>query len=148
MALSSLLVALAWVAPVTASPADSVRLELRVPREVPSGRPVPVRLELVNPGSAPATLYLRGREIAFDVVVTRPDGSPVWRRLAGAAIPAILQVRRLAPGERMSFEARWAQRTDAGRPVAPGDYLVKGALLTDQEPLETEPAPLRILPRR
>lgn len=131
---------------MTAPRADSVRFEVRVPREVTAGRPVPIRLTLVNAGDSAAVLYLRGRPIAFDIVITRPDGTLVWRRLAGAAIPAILQVRRFAPGEGTSFEARWTQRTDAGRPVPPGDYLVRGVLLTDAKPLETRPAPLRILP--
>jgi hypothetical protein len=71
----------------------------------------------------------------------------VWRRLEGAIVPAVLQVRSLAPGEVLEFHDTWPQRTNLGAAVGPGDYLVTGVLPTDPPAeLRTHAAPLRILP--
>jgi hypothetical protein len=126
---------------------DSVRLELRVPPAASSGQPVPVQLRLRNSGAEPATVYLRGREIAFDIVVTRAGGDTIWHRLEGAAIPAIAQVRRLGPGEELVLEDRWSGRDRNGKPVPVGDYQVSGSLLTDREPMRAGPVALRVVSR-
>jgi intracellular proteinase inhibitor BsuPI len=127
------------------SGADPLRLELDAPAEVPAGAPVPLRLRLRNTGTQPAVVYLRGREITFDLLISRSDRDTVWRRLAGDPIQAIVQVKRLDPGAEIVLEDRWNQRDRAGRPVTPGDYLVQGVLFTDQpEPLMTPRARLRI----
>jgi hypothetical protein len=124
---------------------DSLRLDIQVPAVAAAGEAVPVRLRLKNEGAEPAVVYLRGRKIAFDVVVTRAGGDTVWQRLEKALIPAILQVRRLAPGEELVLDDRWDQRDRAGEAVAPGDYRVSGALLTDRpEPMVTGSVPLHI----
>jgi hypothetical protein len=102
---------------------------------------------VTNAGSEPFALYLRGRTITFDVTVVRVGGPVVWRRLEGATIPAILQVKTLAPGEDLRLAERWPQRTNGGEPVGPGDYEVRGTLPTDaREPLATPTATLRIVP--
>jgi Intracellular proteinase inhibitor len=134
---------------MTTSPADSLLFQIHAPAEVQEGQSVPITLRLRNAGPEPAVRYFRGRDITFDIVVTRVDGSAVWRRLAGAAIPAIVQVRRLEPGEQLEFKDQWRQRTDRGQPVSPGSYLLHGILLTDApEALETPRVPLRVLPHR
>ena len=126
--------------------ADSLRLSLDVPREARAGAPVPMALRVENAAARPLDLYLRGRTIAFDLVVERADGRPIWRRLEGEMVPAIVQLRTLAPGEVLELRARWNGRTARGAP-APGDYVVRGLLLTDgPDPLATPAAPLRILP--
>ena len=93
------------------------------------------------------TLYLRGRTIAFDIVVAREDGTVVWRRLEGQVVPAIIQVKELASGEVVELRGEWNQRTARGRPVGAGLYSVRGELLTDTPlPLATAPVQLRIGP--
>jgi hypothetical protein len=127
--------------------ADSMTLSLSVPGEVPHGAPVSLTLRATNHGARPATLYMRGRPPAFDVVVTDARGRVVWRRLRGATISMVLQVRELAPGESLEFTDQWNQRTNAGEPVPPGVYHVTGRLLTDTDhPLEAPAAQLRITP--
>jgi hypothetical protein len=122
-------------------------VELSVPEHVRAGEPVPLTLRATNRGVRGATLYLRGRPIAFDVIVTNPRGKVVWRRLQGATISMVLQVRELAPGESLELEGTWDQRTNAGVRVPPGEYRLTGRLLTDTErPLESPPVRLRITP--
>jgi hypothetical protein len=113
---------------------------------VPAGEPVPVTLRLTNTTSKPITLYLRGRTIAFDLTVTRASGEVVWRRLEGETVPAILQVRELAPGEVLELEDAWDQATNLGEPASPGNYQVQGAVLTDRpEPIRTPAVPISIV---
>lgn len=104
-------------------------------------------LRVENPVGAPAVLYLRGRDPVLDLVVSRPDGSPVWRRLDGAVIPAIVRLETLPPGGALEVRATWDQRTAADEPAPPGDYSIAGELLTDASPLRAPPRPLRIVPR-
>ena len=125
----------------------SMTLRIVVPARVRVCEPVPITLRLTNTGRKPVTAYLQGRPTAFDIVVTRADGSPVWRRLEGAVVPAVLQVRTLAPGEVLELTDTWSQQTNAGTVVGPGEYLVTGVLPTDPPAeLRTGPARLRIMP--
>jgi intracellular proteinase inhibitor BsuPI len=122
-------------------------LHLVLPARVRVGEGVPITLRLTNADRRAASVYLQGRPAAFDIVVTRRDGTPVWRRLEGAVVPAVLQVHSLAPGAVLKFHDNWPQRTNLGAAVEPGDYLVTGVLPTDPPAeLRTRPAPLRILP--
>jgi uncharacterized protein (DUF58 family) len=126
---------------------DSMTLHLSVPPRVRAGEPVPVTLSVTNRGTTPLTLYLKGRPIAFDVVVRRKGGEIVWRRLHGATIAMVLRVETVPPGDSLRLEDVWPQRTQAGAPVEPGDYTVTGELPTDgPEPLRSAAAPLRIDP--
>jgi Intracellular proteinase inhibitor len=122
-----------------------LRLELELPAEVPLGDSVSFKVRLRNLGEKPAVVYLRGREITFDVVVTRTNGDTVWHRLRGEPVQAIVQVRQLASHEELQLQDLWDQRDGRGRPVRPGDYLVQGMLFTDQPtPLMTPKEALRI----
>jgi len=123
---------------------DSMTVELSAPPTVRTGEPVPLTIRVTNRGAAPATLYLRGRPIAFDLIVTDARGKVVWRRLQGAITSMVLQVRVLEPGDTLTLEDTWQQRTNAGSPVPAGVYHLKGQLLTDAKPLETAPVSLRI----
>ena len=130
----------------TALIADSMAVELSAPDQVRAGDPVQVTIRVTNRGSAPHTLYLRGRPIAFDLIVTDARGKVVWRRLQGATISMVLQVRELKPGETLTLEDVWHQRTNAGAPVDPGEYRLKGQVLTDTDhPLESPISSLRII---
>ncbi|HZM26076.1 MAG TPA: BsuPI-related putative proteinase inhibitor [Gemmatimonadales bacterium] len=126
---------------------DSMTLDVSVPHNVRAGEPVALAIHLTNSGTAPMTLYLRGRPAAFDLIVTDTRGKIVWRRLENAVTSMALQVRELAAGESLTFEDVWSQRTNAGAVVQPGEYRVKGQLLTDTDtPLETPLRSFRITP--
>src|SRR5687767_15473323 len=56
---------------------------LEVPSRIGVGAPVPMRLRVRNTTSAPLDLYLRGREVTFDITVADSTGDAVWRRLEG-----------------------------------------------------------------
>jgi hypothetical protein len=126
---------------------DSMTLELSAPNQVRAGEPVPFIIRVTNRGTGPVTLYLRGRPVAFDLIVTDARGKVTWRRLENATVSMILQVRELASGETLTFEDVWPQHTNAGNPVQPGEYRVKGELLTDTDtPLTTQVHTFRITP--
>jgi hypothetical protein len=126
---------------------DSMTLELSAPHEVRAGEPVALAIRLTNTGKEPMTLYLRGRPIAFDLIVTDARGKIVWRRLENAVTSMVLQVRELPPGETLTFEDVWTQRTNAGALVQPGEYRVKGEVLTDTDtPLKTPVHSFRVVP--
>ncbi|HEX5386190.1 MAG TPA: BsuPI-related putative proteinase inhibitor [Gemmatimonadales bacterium] len=140
-----LLAAALALTPAAAPAADTMTLHISAPAQVSSGEPVPITITLTNDGDRPLTLLLRGRPIAFDIVVRRYDGTVAWRRLAGAAIAMVLQVRELAPGESIDLRDTWRQTNNAGRFVAPGDYTIQGLLLTDGDrQIASDVVPLRI----
>jgi len=116
---------------VTAQTFDSLRFDLIAPAEARFGRAVPITLRLTNVSPRAVEAHFLGREIAFDIVVSRADGTPVWRRLEGAIVPGILQVRMIAPGETLEWRDVW-------RPANPGRYRLQGILPADEpEPLRT-----------
>ncbi len=133
--------------PMTGTGSDSLHLELVLPPSVHPGERVPIELRVRNQTARTLDLYLRGRTPTFDVVVTRPDGELVWRRLEDEIIPAILQLRPLASGEQLEVDATWDQRGNSGRPVEPGDYAARGLLLVEGNPLPTPLVPFRVLAR-
>jgi hypothetical protein len=124
--------------------ADSLSLRVVAPAEVSTGELVPMMLHVRNITDRPLDLYLRGRVIAFDLVVTDAAGAEVWRRLAGEVIPAILRIETLAPGGVLELRDTWDQRGRGGAPVPPGSYSIRGELLTEDGLLASPAAPLRI----
>ena len=126
---------------------DSLRVELIVPDRVRAGETVRFTLQVQNVTARTFDLYLRGRESTLDVEVSRATGDVVWRRLAGAVIPAIVHVRPLAPRERFELTAEWDQRDDKGKPVGPGEYKARALLLVEGAPLAAEPKTFRIVAR-
>lgn len=118
---------------------------LDVPATVAAGATVPIRLRVRNTTSAPLDLYLRGREITFEITIVDSSGDAVWRRLDGKIVPAILQIRTLAPGETLELSDRWDQKSADGSQVVPGRYLVRGEVVTDGESSLVAPAvPLEV----
>jgi len=129
------------------APGRLTRLTLEAPGEVGAGSALAFRLVLSNDDTMPVVLYLRGREPTFDLRVSGAGGEVVWERLAGAQIQAIIRAETLEPGARREFADRWPLVDRRGLPVAPGEYVLEGALLTDApEPLRTAPRPLRVTP--
>jgi hypothetical protein len=125
---------------MTADRPDSLRLHLLAPAAARAGAPVPITIRVANGGGRPLELHLQGRGIAFDVVVKDEAGTVVWRRLEGAFIQGILQLKTLAPGESFDLDAAWT-------PTAPGTYTVEGVLPTDEpQPLRTPVARVTVTP--
>ena len=132
---------------VTALAPESLHIRLDVPAETRTGRAVRIVIKLENRGERPLELYLRGRTIAFDIFIATADGQPVWQRLKDEVIPAIIQLKTLAPGEVLELKEEWDQRSNDGEVAGPGSYMVRATILTDgPRPLETDPASLRIVP--
>jgi hypothetical protein len=62
---------------------------------------------------------------------------------AGSAARTMMGALRLYPldaGKSLSFRHTWNQQADTGRLVPPGDYTIRGVLLTD------DPKGLRLAP--
>ena len=128
-------------------PAAAATVSVVVPPTVAHGATVPIAVRVKNPTSAPLDLYLRGREVTFDIVVTDSDGRVIWRRLQGEPIPAILQVRTLQPGEVLELDHQWDQRTTRGNQTAAGTYDVRATVLTDgSSTLESDEGSFEIRP--
>ena len=127
------------------SSADSLRLRLDVPDRVPAGATVPITLHVENTTDRTLTLYLVGRTITFDIIVERPDGAVVWRRLEGVVVPAILRLDTLPAGEELVLESTWDQRSNAGETVPAGEYRVRAEVLTEGEPLGSGVRALRVV---
>jgi hypothetical protein len=87
---------------------------------------------VTNPSKTPATLYLMGRAPTADFLITDSRGSAVWNLRHGETLMASLQVYPLAAGKSLSFRKIWDQRSNSGKPVLAGNYLVRGVLLTDR----------------
>jgi hypothetical protein len=91
------------------------------------------------------TLQLLGRTPSADFRISDPRGRLVWSRLRGQTLLGALRLFPLDAGRSLSFREVWNQRTDAGGPVAPGEYLIRGVLLTDDpDGLASPPARLLI----
>lgn len=118
------------VAPVP-DPVAGAKVSLVVPDTVARGAKVPIVIRVSNTTSAPLDLYLRGRDIAFDITVTDSTRAEVWRRLEGETVLAIIQIKTLGPGETLELSDDWDQRTGSGRPAAAGVYGIRGSVLTD-----------------
>ena len=123
-------------------------VSLDVPGSVPAGAVVPIKVRVRNATDAPLDLYLRGRDVTFDIAITDSAGDAVWSRLTGEPVQAILQLRTLAAGEVLELSHDWDQRSQRGSSVPPGQYTIRGTVLTDgTTTLESPPAQLEIVPR-
>ncbi len=86
---------------MTAAPQrpDSITFTVVAPHSVRRGEAVPITLRLTNTSARTLNLYLTGRTITFDIIVTRADGKVVWRRLEHVTGQQIVQVKTLTPGD-------------------------------------------------
>jgi len=106
---------------------------------------VPLVFTVTNTSGAPVTLELLGRTPTADFRVSDSEGRTIWSRLRGQTLLGALRLYPLHAGKSLSFRQTWNQCTDSESPVPPGDYLVRGVLLTgDREGLASPPVRLRI----
>lgn len=129
--------------PATMS-SDSLTIALDAPATLSAGRSDSITIRLTNRTDRTLDLSLRGRDITFDLIVSREDGTVIWRRLEGEVVPAILRLEQLAPRAELVLEATWDGRDQAGRPLPPGNYGLRGEVLTETAPLVTPERRLRI----
>src|SRR5688500_2854511 len=128
-------------------PVEGVKVSLVVPDTAAPGGLVPIAIRLTNTTASPVELYLRGRVITFDIVITDAAGNDVWRLLQGEPVLAILQLRTLGAGETLNLTHEWDQRTLRGTRAAEGTYTVRGEILTDgSSSLVSDVARLVVLP--
>ena len=106
---------------------------------------MPLVFTVTNVDSAPVTLQLLGRVPTADFRVTDLHGRSIWSLLRGETLLGPLRLVPLEAGESLSFQYNWDQHTDDGKAVAPGEYVVRGVLLTDERGgLSSEEVRLRI----
>ena len=118
---------------------------LHAPETAPAGTLLYIIMRIQNPSEQKLELYLSGRETVCDLTVTNAAGDVVWRRLEGEVTQGILRLELLEPGQTLEFRETWDQRDNAGLPVPPGTYSVRGAVLTDgSSTLEAGPEVFRI----
>ena len=108
-----------------------VTLTMDAPARVRLGDSLAVVVRIANTGRAPATLYLRGRDITVDLEV-RNDAGVAWRKLENAVIPALLRLESLAPGQRIELTEHWT-------PTQRGSFTVVAMLLGERDPYVTAP---------
>ncbi|MBV9109968.1 MAG: hypothetical protein JO306_11220 [Gemmatimonadetes bacterium] len=108
----------------TAATSGPVSLLLDVPARVRVGDEVPLAATLVNRSGESVTLPGEGP----DFVVTRADGSEVWRRSRHAAAPSSPDPIILKPNDMHGSGYAWDQHDDDGRPVLAGTYRVRAVL--------------------
>ena len=114
------------------SQADSIEVLISSPTYAVVGDDVPISVVVRNGTERRIDLHLTGRDIAFDIIVERPDSAVVWRRLAHVTVQQILQLKPLAPGESFTLSDRW-------RAYEPGEFRIRAELPTDGDPLYADP---------
>jgi hypothetical protein len=125
---------------------QDMTVELELPDTVQLGEEVPITLRVTNAATEPVELWMTGDPVAFDLFVTRLDGTEVWRRLYGEVVADILQQRLLQPGEAIEFSEQWEQRDNHGSPIAPGTYFVLGVVPAEDLDLSSDRRELVVLP--
>lgn len=114
---------------------SALALELRVPSAVGYGQPVPLTLLVRNTSARPVWLETGDKDFAFTFSIALTGDVAVWNRLHSLSGPrlTILKMHAIAPGDSMQFQDTWDQQDDRGTQVAPGTYVVRGALNTQQD---------------
>ena len=108
---------------------------------------MPLVFSVLNPGNPSVTLQLLGREPTADFRISDSHDRVVWSRLRGQTMLGALRLHPLGAGKRLRWRHTWDQRTDSRKLVPPGEYLVRGVLLTDVPGgLASPPFRLRITP--
>jgi hypothetical protein len=106
---------------------------------------VPLVFAVTNAGKVPVTLQLLGRIPSADFQVSDSRGRMVWTRLRGQTMLGALRLYPLNGGKTLTFREVWKQRGDDGKLVPPGEYLIRGVLLSDDpKGLASPPARIRI----
>ena len=92
---------------------------------------MPLVFTVTNTSAESVTLHLMGRTPAADFRIADAQGRTIWSRLRGQPVLGALRLYPLGAGEALVFRYVWPGRVESGSLVLPGDYLVRGVLLTD-----------------
>lgn len=93
-----------------------------------SHKKITFRLQVCNRGGEDRCLTF-GSSQEVDFVVER-DGKPVWSWSADRAFNMALHDKTVRRGQAMApYEAAWPKQDSAGKPVGPGQYVVKAYFL-------------------
>jgi hypothetical protein len=108
--------------------AQALRVQVVVPEYAAQGTAISIKLVVNNASSATLRVSQKGCPPDFDVVITRVEGSTIWRRLPPNVFLCDAAMEYpLSPGQSRELEAiSWEQRDSRGRPVGPGRYTVQG----------------------
>lgn len=108
------------------------------------GELIPLKLEVINTGSAPIKLIFPTSR-TFDLIVKR-DGAQVWQLSFGRHYLQVLTELTVKPSEPLIFMAGWAQVDNAGHQVPEGIYEIIALLPTSLagEPLTSAPLLIQI----
>jgi hypothetical protein len=102
-------------------------------------------LKVTNTGTVPLTLYLMGRVPTADFQIADERGRTVWSRLRGQTMLAPLRLYPLEAGQQLILRHTWNGHDDSSSVLPPGDYLIRGVLLTDDPAgLSSTPQQIRI----
>jgi Intracellular proteinase inhibitor len=86
-----------------------------------------------------------GREPAADFQIFDARGEMIWSRLRGEIMLGALRLYPLDAGKELVFREVWDGQGDNGRPAGPGEYTIRGVLLTDDPGgLASVPTAIRI----
>lgn len=128
---------------------DSITLWFFAPREVRTGEPVPMRVELENTRPGWMDISLGGRAPHADFVVSDAAGRQVWSVYHGLIPLGNEDLRRLDTNERLVFPFVWNQESGglarAGPRVPAGDYTVRARVRLGGNTVETPRRSLRIV---
>lgn len=138
-----------FLIPPARTPPDSLALDFEVPAAVRAGDSVSLQVTLRNAVGRHLLLRLGGAPPTIDCVITRLQGTEVWRLQHGeGAVYDDASFIPLAPGEVLEFTGAWDQRNNAGEPVPPGTYCVRAVVPLAgpglQRELVTEVMPLLV----
>ncbi len=111
--------------------AIQVETELRSDTyDLDRGRGIPLRVVVRNTSNRTLQIPMGGQQ--FDFRIYR-NGELVWNWAHEKAFIQILQQRTLEPDEEIIYTALWNMRNNAGQPVQPGRYVVRGMFVTALE---------------
>jgi hypothetical protein len=82
-----------------------------------------IRFTIFVAAGEPITLYYRTAQ-RYEIVVTDPEGSEVWRWSKDKAFGEVLEEVSLEANEVLTFNEPWDQTDNDGQPVPAGDYRV------------------------
>lgn len=116
---------------------------MEAPARARPGEPVPLVFRVTNGAKASVTLQLLGRAPTTDFRVFDARGRMVWSRLRGETLLGALRLYPLDAGKELAFREVWHGHDDDGRPVPPGDYVIRAVLMTD-DPTGLPSPPVRI----
>jgi hypothetical protein len=96
------------------------------------GQPVNFTMAMRNAGTKPLALNFPSSQ-NFDIAISL-GSKLVWQWSHDRMFGQIFRTVKLAPGEKRTFTAAWAQTDNKGARVRPGTYAVKGSLAATGRP--------------